>query len=318
MRNLIIFFCILAGSLLMMDIHIPRISVHGKINGLVKGIQKAQERKKGKETAKEYVERINGRKRENFMRRSYREAKMVYDTIGQSNRYQHTLKVSLAAGVTGAAIGLAVRNILLAVILAGGFYFLPLWLSQFSLYRYQQYISGELETALSLITTSYNRNDDILAAVEENLDAIHDPVKAVFVAFANRLKYVDANAPAQIEQMKRQLDNDLFHQWCDALILCQENHLLQATLQPIVNKFSTLKAQQEKNKTRMMLPLKYVNTMAAIVVLFCPGLRGLNLEWYNNLMHTLFGQIALSATAAAVFVSVNRAIRLSKPITYNV
>lgn len=318
MRNLIVFCFILLGSFLIMDFHLPRVSVSGKVRGLVRDIQKKQEKRQGKESAKDYVERINGRRRENFMRRSYREAKLVYDTIGQSNRYQHTLKVSLAAGVDGAAVGLAVRNVLLAVILAGGCYFLPLWLSQFALYRYQQYVSGELETALSLITTSYNRNDDILAAVEENLDAIHDPVKSVFVAFINRLKYVDANAPAQIEQMRRQLDNELFRQWCDALILCQDNHLLQATLQPIVNKFSILKVQQEKNKTRMMLPLKYVNAMAAIVILFCPGLRGLNPDWYNNLMHTLFGQIALSATAVAVFVSINRAIRLSKPITYSV
>jgi hypothetical protein len=53
-----------------------------------------------------------------------------------------------------------------------------------------------------LITTSYTRSNDILAAVEESLRHIHDPVRSVFAAFCSNLKYVDANAPAQIERMK--------------------------------------------------------------------------------------------------------------------
>lgn len=320
LRESIILLLILAGGLLVMGAHLPHFSIRGKTRELTARIkQEAQKRrKKQSETAKEYVARINGRSHESFASRSYREAKTVYDTIGQSDRYQRTLRLSLVIGGCGAATGLLLRNLPLAAVLAVGLYFLPLWLSQFTLFRYQQFVGEELETALSLITTSYNRCNDILAAVEENLNAINDPVRTVFVSFCNGLKYVDANAPAAIERMKGQLDNPQFREWCDILILCQDNHLLQAALQPVVNKFAILKAQQEANETRMMLPLKYAAGMSLLLTLFCPMVRILNQDWYRNLMHTPFGQITLAVAAITVFVSINKAITLSRPISYDV
>lgn len=319
MRNLIVTLLILLGGLLVMDLQLPHLSVKARARALAGKIEEqSQQRKKKPETAREFVSRINGHKRENFAVRSYRSAQSVYNTIGQSERYQRVLNLSLLCGATGAAAGLLLGNVLLAVALAGGLYFLPLWLSQFTLYRYQQFLSNELETALSLVTTSYTRNNDILAAVEENLKSIHDPVRGVFVSFCNNLKYVDANAPAQIERMKWQLDHPLWREWCDVLILCQDNHLLQAALPPIVGKFAVLKAQQEANQTRMMLPLKSAGYMAALVTAICPILKIVNLDWYNNLMHTVFGQISLSAAVIVVFATLSRAITLSRPITYDV
>lgn len=311
---------LLLGGALTAGVHVPRISIHGKTRQIIARVrQEAAQRKKARrESAREYVERIDGHPRENFAQRSRREARSVYETIGQSDRYRRITRISLAAGVGGAVIGALLGNFLLAAVLAAGLYFLPLWLSQFTLYRYQQYISEELETALSLVTTSYLRSNDILAAIEENLETVSEPVHSVFTSFCNGLRYVDANAPAAIERMKGQLDNPQWREWCDVLILCQDNHLLQAALQPIVNKFSALKAQQEANQTRMMLPLKYAAGMAGLVTMFCPLLRVLNADWYGNLMHTVFGQVALAIAAVAVFVSLNKAIRLSRPIAYDV
>ena len=45
-------------------------------------------------------------------------------------------------------------------------------------------ISAELETALSIITTSYLRNEDIQTAVEENLEYLNPPVKNAFAVSA--------------------------------------------------------------------------------------------------------------------------------------
>lgn len=318
-HNALVLVLILAGGLLLADAHLPRFSIRGKVKELTVRIEaESQKKKKHRETAREYVERIDGHPRENFAQKSYREAKTVYDTIGQSDRYQRALRISLAAGAGGALAGLLLRNLPLAVVLAVGLYFLPLWLSQFTLFRYQRFVSQELETSLSLITTSYTRSNDILSAVEENLNAISEPVRTVFTAFCNGLRYIDANAPAAIERMKGQLDNPQFHEWCDILILCQDNHLLQAALQPVVNKFAILKAQQEANETRMMLPLKYAAGMAALLTGFCPLLKLLNQDWYANLMHTPFGQVSLAVAAVTVFISVNKAITLSRPISYDV
>jgi hypothetical protein len=314
--RIIVFLLLAAGGLLLAGISLPRLSLRGRIQGAAEKLRQKLPRKP--ESAKDYVARVNGVRKENFLSRTQREAREVYLHTGQSYRYNRILRLALLTGAAGAAGGLLFRNPLLAVVLAVGCYYIPLWLTQFSLYRYNQYLNEELETALSLITTSYTRSNDILAAVEENLRHIHDPVRSVFAAFCSNLKYVDANAPAQIERMKGALDNKLFRQWCDSLILCQEDHTLRNTLPPIVNKFSDQKAQQQENETKMMLPLQRALWMIGLTLGFIPLLRLANTDWYGNLVNTVWGQLSLVATAVVVLMALNKAIRLSKPIEYDV
>ena len=309
---------IVLGGLLIIGVRLPKFSVKSRTKDLSRRVEQMTTRtRRKKETAGEYAARISGREKENFARRSHNEAKHIFEYIGQSDRYQHTVEFSLLAGLAGLVLGLLLRNVPLAAVLAVGLYFLPLWLSRFTLYRFQRFVSEDLETSLNLITTSYLRSNDILNAVEENLAEIKEPVRSVFTSFVNNLKYVDANAPAQIERMKLRLDNKLFWEWCDVLILCQDNHLLQAALPPIVKKFSALKVQQAANETRMMLPLKNAATMAGLVIGFAPILKLVNEVWYANLMHTAAGQLVFAGSVIAVLVTINKAIKLSEPITYN-
>lgn len=316
--NIAIFVLIVLGGCLLIEIAVPWPTIRGKVRTGMAMLQQAGRDREKKETAKDYVRRINGKATENLAVRSQREAKAVFEQTGQRGRYKKTLQASLAAAIGGLVLGLCLKNPFLAVVLAVGFYFLPLWGTRFALYRYDQAINDELETALSLITTSYTRNSDILTAVSENLNNINEPVKGVFVAFCNNLRYVDPNAPAQIERMKGALDNPIWRQWCDSLILCQADHTLRDTLAPIVNKFSDLKAQQEENATKMMLPLRRAVGMIGLTLGVIPIFYISNRDWYTNLVSTTFGQISLVITAVVVLVTINTAIKLSKPIQYNV
>lgn len=313
-----VFVLTVLGGFGMAGITIPWPTVRGMVRSSIAKLQQPGTNKRKKETAKSYVRRINGRTAENLAVRSRREAQAVFERTGQRERYRKTLQVSLAASVAGFALGLWLRNPFLAIVLAVGFYFLPLWWTQFALYRYDQAINEELETALSLITTSYTRNSDILTAVSENLDHINEPVKSVFISFCNNLRYVDPNAPAQIERMKGALDNPIWRQWCDSLILCQADHTLRDTLTPIVNKFSDLKAQQEENATKMMLPFRRAVGMIGLTLGVIPIFYIFNRDWYVNLVSTTLGQISLVITAIVVLTTINAAIKLSKPIQYNV
>jgi len=275
-------------------------------------------KKSKRETAKDIIDRINGTTKENIFVRSRREAQSIYSQTGQSRTLRKTIVLSWAAAAAGGVVGLTMHNVLLAAVLAMGGYCIPLWWSQFDLYRYERYVNEELEIALSLITTSYSRNNDILAAVEENINSIHSPVQMAFIQFINGLKYINPNAPQQIEKLKDAFDSNILHQWCDALILCQEDHTLRATLPPIVAKFSTQKAQQEANKTKMMMPTRQTVRMIALVLSFIPMFKMMNADWYANLVNTLPGQASLIATAVVSLHTINVSIRLSKPVEYNV
>ncbi len=48
---------------------------------------------------------------------------------------------------------------------------------------YERHVKAELETALSIITTSYVRSDSIIDAVAENIDYLKPPVRGIFESF---------------------------------------------------------------------------------------------------------------------------------------
>ena len=68
----------------------------------------------------------------------------------------------------------------------------------------------------------------------------------------------------------------------------------------------------------MMLPLQRAMMMVGLTVGFIPLLRLANSGWYANLVSTFLGQLALVATAVISLMTINKAIRLSKPIEYDV
>ncbi len=312
----IVFVLLLAGAFIVLGIHIPKPGIKNKVLAAARRLGQIVPQRP--ESAKEYVAVINGTNRENLFVQSRNEAKSIFQKTGQDKGYKKTLRLSVAAAVLGALVGLIFSNFFLSVVLGIGFYFIPLWMTRFSLYRYNRFLNDELEVALSLITTSYVRNSDIMSSVEENIAHINSPVKEVFVSFVNNVKYVDANVPAQIERMKESVDNKLFYKWCDSLILCQHDHTLRATLLPIVNSFSDLKAQQMENETNMMRPLKQALLMTGLTVSVIPMFRILSPDWYVNLINTVPGKASLVITAVTVLLTINKAIRLSKPIEYDV
>lgn len=116
--------------------------------------------------------------------------------------------------------------------------------------------------------------------------------------------------------MKRQIDNEVFSEWCDSLILCQNDRSLKSTLTPVVNKLSDMRVVNADLEYLVSGPRKEFITMAFLVIGNIPLLYMLNKAWYNSLMHTVVGQIILAITAVGIFISTAIVIKLTKPIEY--
>ena len=119
--------------------------------------------------------------------------------------------------------------------------FVPVWYVKLTASHFKKDVSEELETALSIITTAYIRNEDIVTAVEENIAYLNPPIKDVFTDFLVQLKLIDSDVNKAIAGLKDKVDNDVFHEWCDALMLCQQDRSLKTTLTPIVTKLSDIR-----------------------------------------------------------------------------
>lgn len=265
---------------------------------------------------KSQINEATRRKKPNLLRREITEAQEILRLTNRTQMFGILCACSLGLAAAGICISAAIGNLFLAPVLAIGLMFVPFWYVKTTATNYKKAISSELETALSIITTAYLRNEDIITSIEENVHYLNAPVKSVFENFISRIKLSNPDLTAAILDMKQHIDNEVFHEWCDSLILCQNDRSLKSTLTPIVNKLSDMRVVNADLEYMVTGPRKEFITMALLVIGNIPLLYMLNKAWYNSLMNTIPGQIILAVSAVGIFVATAIVIKITKPIEF--
>ena len=265
---------------------------------------------------KEEINEITKRKKVSYFRREVIEVQSILKLTGREGWFPMICAVSLCLFAIGSGIAIVLDNFFSVPVLGIGFMLLPFWYVRLTQTHFKRDIAAELETALSIITTAYLRNEDIVTAVEENIDYLNPPVLSVFKGLVYRIKMINPDIAAGLEDMKVQLENAVFREWCDALIACQIDRNLKTTLTPIVSKLSDMRVVNGELENMVFEPRKEFISMQLLVVGNIPLLYFLNKDWYNALMHTPLGQIILAICFAAIFISAAFVIKLTQPIEY--
>ena len=265
---------------------------------------------------KEEINEITKRKKVSYFRREVIEVQSILKLTGRDGWFPMICAVSLFLFAIGSGIAIVLGNFFSVPVLGIGFMLLPFWYVRLTQTHFKRDIAAELETVLSIITTAYLRNEDIVTAVEENIDYLNPPVLSVFKGFVYRIKMINPDIAAGLEEMKVQLENAVFREWCDALIACQIDRNLKTTLTPIVSKLSDMRVVNGELENMVFEPRKEFISMQLLVVGNIPLLYFLNKDWYNALMHTPLGQIILAICFAAIFISAAFVIKLTQPIEY--
>lgn len=243
------------------------------------------------------------RRKKSYFRREIEEVQEILKTTDREELFPLLCTASLLLFAAGAAIAVMIGNVFLVPVLACGFLFLPFWYIRLTASHFKKDVSSELETALSIITTAYLRSEDILTSVEENLEYLNPPVKTVFADFVSRIRLIDPDLEAALEELKGKIENDVFMEWVDALKSCLYDRSLKTTLTPIVVKLSDMRIVNAELEYLVFEPRKEFITMVVLAVGNIPLLYFLNQSWYDTLMHTIPGQIMLAVTGAIIFVS---------------
>ena len=265
---------------------------------------------------KDEINEITKRKKMSYFRREIVEVQSILKLTGREGWFPMICAVSLFLFAIGSGIAIVLGNFFSVPVLGIGFMLLPFWYVRLTQTHFKRDIAAELETALSIITTAYLRNEDIVTAVEENIDYLNPPVLSVFKGFVYRIKMINPDIAAGLEDIKEQLENAVFREWCDALIACQIDRNLKTTLTPIVSKLSDMRVVNGELENMIFEPRKEFISMQLLVVGNIPLLYFLNKDWYNTLMHTPLGQIILAICFAAIFISAAFVIKLTQPIEY--
>lgn len=264
------------------------------------------------------AEKQQKKKKDSFILRFINDFKLVLASFGQSNKFIILCVLSVTFAISGSSIAIFIGNPYLVPAFFLGFISLPFVFVRSYSYSYKKHLQQELELSLSQITTTYLRTDDIVAAVEENIEDLGSPVRQVFESFLSQIKYINPNIRQGIEDMKDKIDNKVFKEWCECLEQCNQNHTLKYMLTPVVTKFSTLREISGAIKDELDGYKIQFFVILGIVYGNYPLLYFMNKDWFDVLIHTNQGLIT---TGIITFVAVVCSIILSfilKPVDYEV
>lgn len=262
------------------------------------------------------LKKAQGKVRRSRLQQAVMNVRSALTATHSENKFSLLISVSLIGICAGFLLAALLQNLLLIPVFSGICVVLPYAYVNMLLANYNRRISEELETALSIITTNYVSNDDIIYAVEQSIDYINPPVQQAFRKFLTQTKLINSNVKLAIEQLKGEINNEVFHEWCDSLIECQDNVTLKKTLQPITARLSDIRIVNAELRNMLMSPRREHIMMVFILLANYPILYFINADWFSVLFDTIFGQVVNCIVAVVVIVTVILAYKYTQPIQY--
>lgn len=311
MKYLIIFAALSVGALLLLGCN----PLSGSRRLLAKSKDYLPPMPTRRPTLKELREELLGLKKTTAAKRLVGEVSRVLALEGRASAIRRVKAVSCLCAALGLVVGAIMRNVFIMPVLAAAGWFVPLWIIKSRNGSYQARIAADLEAALAVITSSYLRQPDIVLAVEENLSYLQEPVAAPFRTFVVNTRLVSADVSAALLRLRGSFPNDVFQRWCDVLIQCQDNVLMQAMLQPTLQSFADLREIQAEYDTEVSFVRKDTITLCigvlAALLIFCSVSA-----WFRVLYTTTVGKGILAGVVLAVLFAINKTIDLTEPLTF--
>lgn len=301
---LICFFLLAVGAVLLLKLTPERIT--GDLMRFVSP----------KQTLRDKVLTRKGKKKSRKITVELRRIKDALEQTGKGNQFAVACAASLLLMIVGCVIAIMIDNPFLVPVFAIAFAMIPFIYAKRTVAYYDNHVKEELETALSIITTSYVRTDDIVSAVKENIQYLKPPVKDIFAGFVAENMMISSDVKQSIRHLKEKVNNSIFAEWCETLVACQDDRTLKDTLMPIVTKLTDVRIVNNEIKGMLSSARIEYYMMAGMVVGNIPLLYFLNKDWFNALMFTTLGKLVLAICGLVIIVTAVLMLRFTKQIEY--
>lgn len=269
-----------------------------------------------KQTLRDKVLTRKGKKKSRKITVELRRIKDALEQTGKGNQFAVACAASLLLMIVGCVIAIMIDNPFLVPVFAIAFAMIPFFYAKRTVAYYDNHVKEELETALSIITTSYVRTDDIVSAVKENIQYLKPPVKDIFAGFVAENMMISSDVKQSIRHLKEKVNNSIFAEWCETLIACQDDRTLKDTLMPIVTKLTDVRIVNNEIKGMLSSARIEYYMMTGMVVGNIPLLYFLNKDWFNALMFTTLGKLVLAICGLVIIVTAVLMLRFTKQIEY--
>ena len=269
-----------------------------------------------KQTLRDKVLTRKSKKKSRKITVELRRIKDALEQTGKGNQFAVACAASLLLMIVGCVIAIMIDNPFLVPVFAIAFAMIPFIYAKRTVAYYDNHVKEELETALSIITTSYVRTDDIVSAVKENIQYLKPPVKDIFAGFVAENMMISSDVKQSIRHLKEKVNNSIFAEWCETLIACQDDRTLKDTLMPIVTKLTDVRIVNNEIKGMLSSARIEYYMMTGMVVGNIPLLYFLNKDWFNALMFTTLGKLVLAICGLVIIVTAVLMLRFTKQIEY--
>lgn len=301
--GIIIFFLVSIGLFNIFDINFFNITNQG-LDYLMSN---------KKVSVKERVNITKGKNKENYIISEIKKVNYILEITNKKKQLPLIFASACLCGIIGISICVAINNIYLMPVLTIDLFLVPFLIMETQMNVYKEELTSNLETSMSIITTSYLRTEDIVRSVRENLDFINPPLQQYFKEFLINTQ-VNPNIEYSLKILQNSIENKIFKEWCEALISCQSNHTLKTVLNPIVAKLSDLQVVNSELDMLFAKPKNDFLTMVGLVSIGIPALLFMNNAWLVALLTTTVGKIAVAIGVALIFYTIFSVMKLVKPL----
>ncbi|MEG1845882.1 MAG: hypothetical protein RR239_03170 [Oscillospiraceae bacterium] len=269
-----------------------------------------------KQTLRDKVKIAQKRKKSHKIQAELSHIKDALTSTGNGNKFAVVCALSLTFLIIGAVLAVLIDNLFLMPIISVALALIPFVYAKNIINHYDKHIKLEMETALSIVSTSYIRSDDIIGSVAENISYLKPPVREIFKSFLGEATAIRSDIKGALEHLKDKVDNDIWGEWVDTLVACQDDRTMKSTLLSVVNKLTDVRIVNNELKTMLYEPRKEYWMMVAMVVGNIPLLYMLNHDWYATLMFSVPGKIVLAVCGIVILITAFFMFKYTKPIEY--
>lgn len=170
-----------------------------------------------------------------------------------------------------------------------------------------------LENTMNLITNSYLSCNDIIKAVNENLDKLDIPKP--FEEFITDVTLIDSNIKRALQKLELKINNKYFSEWIDILCLSQEKSGDYRFILPaVVQSMNDAKRLQIEADTVMMTVWKEYFTSILLSFSIIPLLRWSNAVWFEILVGSAVGKTLIIIMLIMTLISAFLTLKINKPL----
>lgn len=250
-----------------------------------------------------------------FLVQEFEETQAILQRTYRSNQYRRCLHLSAIFAVAGAAVGLLIKNPFLVAVLALAGVLVPPFAVRLTATSIMRHLAGEVHTTLSVITTNYLRRSDFVGAVQDNIVYFSEPIKGVWQTFLDRYNSNGADISDAVRYIRNMVDDEIWQEWCDGVLLCLEDPTRKHILPLIIHK--AVQRSQIQDELDLSLQKPFTETMGvmAIVIFAAVACGSIIPDWGDTLLHDTGGQACIGVIAAACLFAIYKAVHAARPVS---